>query len=204
MIEPDCFGAGAVCGQTCYDAIAADCVGGTTCQLQDPLPETFQGMLAIGQATMQSLEEQYCRSPANACNGVLFDPGMQSCADGVVMTNTDGFFCDMSSSVWCTSDQACRKDLCFDLDDLCSSDKAIVCSEDYYDYLNPDGSGGKAAAPLRFICEDVEDDFCTTTGDNGDGSGVAKTPGDGATSGATSIFIGNMMRVLAAAMVAIL
>lgn len=146
MIEPVCFHE--VCGQTCYNPLAAECIGGTTCQLQDPLPEDIQSLVDLG--AISDLD-QYCPSPTNSCNGILFDKDVQSCVGGAVVSNTDGFFCDMSSSVWCTSDQACRDDTCFDLDGLCASDKATVCSFDSYTILME--SGGLGSFSLAYICD---------------------------------------------------
>ena len=148
MIEPVCFHE--VCGQTCYNPLAAECIGGTTCQLQHPLPEDIQSLVDLG--AISDLD-QYCPSPTNSCNGILFDEDVQSCVGGAVVSNTDGFFCGMSSSVWCTSGQACnpnRDDQCLDLDDLCASDKTTVCTFDHYTILME--SGGLGSFSLDFIC----------------------------------------------------
>lgn len=142
------------------------------CQIQDPLPETVQSLILLGMKTEESLEEDYCPTPSNSCGGVLYDSDVQSCVDGAVTAKTDAFACDMSSSVWCTADQACRDDMCFDLDELCSSEMVILCSFDSYDVVND--TGGTTGSPLRFICDGAED-ICNEvdqTNSNGTGGGT--------------------------------
>ena len=72
LMEPNC-GFRSICGSVgCYDANIADCADGA-CQLQDPLPDTYQDLINTGLSSLESLTDKACPDASNACNGLLFD-----------------------------------------------------------------------------------------------------------------------------------
>ena len=138
-INPDC-GTKLVCGSTvCWDANVAECIDGTTCQLQSPLPEAFQTLVDGGLTTLEQLEKDSCGIAKNACDGTLYDTDEFYCVNETDIVAKDTVLpCGISNvTIYCHTDQACSESesgddpTCEDISTLCGDrDKETLCSTD--------------------------------------------------------------------------